>query len=76
MVQHSANNTYTYNLGDKLSPNKGIEEGIWVGEKSNIVDYITEWKEIGFKWIGGCCRVTPDEIAGIKAESKKHIKNS
>ena len=28
----------------------------WKGKKYNIVDFIDEWRELGFKWIGGCCR--------------------
>ena len=63
-------------LGDKLTKNEEIGEGVWVGRKANIVDYIPQWREIGFKWIGGCCRVTPNEIASIKNEWLKYAENS
>ena len=32
-----------------------------------IADFIPEWKEIGFKWFGGCCRTTPDDINNIRS---------
>ena len=41
-------------------------DGEWVGLRRDISDYISEWKEIGFQWFGGCCRVTPEEISKIK----------
>jgi len=47
-----------------------VKEGSWVGERKNIVDFIPEWQEIGFKWIGGCCRVTPEEIQQISEVMK------
>ena len=28
----------------------------WKGAKHNIVDFIDQWRDLGFKWIGGCCR--------------------
>ena len=31
-----------------------------------IEDYVEEWLEIGFKWIGGCCRVEPHELSEIR----------
>lgn len=31
-------------------------ESQWGGQKQNIVDFIDAWREIGFKWVGGCCR--------------------
>ena len=42
-----------------------VSDGKWKGEKRDIRVYIEEWKEIGFKWIGGCCQVTPDDIHSI-----------
>ena len=42
-----------------------VSDGKWKGEKRDIRVYIEEWKEIGFKWIGGCCQVTPDDIRSI-----------
>jgi len=46
----------------------------WGGQKQSIVDFIDTWREIGFKWVGGCCRVTPDEIKSIasKMNDKTH----
>ena len=32
-----------------------------------IADFIPEWKEIGFKWFGGCCRTTPEDIKNIRS---------
>ena len=46
-------------------------EGKWTGEKREIQNYIREWKDIGFKWIGGCCRVTPDDIRAIESMVKE-----
>ena len=48
-----------------------VDDGKWKGEKRDIGNYIREWKEIGFKWIGGCCRVTPDEIRAIVSMVKE-----
>ena len=42
------------------------KDGEWVGFRRDISDYISEWKQIGFQWFGGCCRVTPEEISKIK----------
>ena len=42
------------------------KDGEWVGERRDITHYIPEWKEIGFQWFGGCCRVTPEEITAIR----------
>lgn len=48
-----------------------VDDGKWKGEKRDIGNYIREWKEIGFKWIGGCCRVTPDDIRAIVSMVKE-----
>jgi len=52
-----------WNPGSLTKWNAG--DGKWKGEKRDIRVYIQEWKEIGFKWIGGCCQVTPDDIRSI-----------
>jgi len=49
-------------------------EGQWCGQRQNTADFIEEWLEIGFRWIGGCCRVTPDEIRQISAKVKTNTK--
>lgn len=39
----------------------------WSGKGSclRVVDLVPEWMELGASWIGGCCRVYPDEIQKI-----------
>ena len=32
-----------------------------------IAEFVPEWKEIGFKWFGGCCRTTPEDIQNIRS---------
>lgn len=49
-----------------LSDGWSGKDGEWVGERRDITHYIPEWKEIGFQWFGGCCRVTPEEITEIR----------
>jgi len=29
------------------------------------VPYVKGWANLGFKWIGGCCRVRPKQIKAI-----------
>ena len=58
------------NSGEEWHTNKSDhwsgKDGEWVGERRDIIHYIQEWKEIGFQWFGGCCRVTPNEITAIR----------
>ena len=57
---HAASNT-GWNKGD----------GKWEGERRNLANYVAEWRDIGYRWIGGCCRVTPDELRQLCPLLKK-----
>lgn len=50
-------------LGETYS----IEDG-WKGENScaPLQDYVSEWIELGAKFIGGCCRTNAKDIKKIK----------
>lgn len=53
-------------------PNSGeIYDGVaktWSGSTSaSIMDYLDEWYDIGARYIGGCCRTTPKDIALIRS---------
>lgn len=41
----------------------------WVKEKDVIplAEYVPSWVAAGAKWIGGCCRVGPEDIRNIRA---------
>ena len=50
----------------KLESNEwGETESKWSGEQVQLHDFVPEWKSVGFLWIGGCCRVTPEQISKI-----------
>ena len=40
--------------------------GSWSGNPENIITHVESWLEMGYSWIGGCCRVTPDDISQIR----------
>ena len=40
--------------------------GSWSGHPENIITHVESWLEMGYSWIGGCCRVTPDDISQIR----------
>jgi len=75
--------TYTLiaypNTGEKWSRTHSRDwsnnPGRWNGTSENIAEFIPSWRRIGFKWIGGCCRVTPDQIAEIKQNVDLHTNN-
>uniref|UniRef100_A0A915C746 Hcy-binding domain-containing protein n=2 Tax=Parascaris univalens TaxID=6257 RepID=A0A915C746_PARUN len=53
-------------------PNSGeqynVETKSWSDDKStmrSIASYVSEWKELGARLIGGCCRVLPEDIRAI-----------
>ena len=50
-------------------PNSGEEWDAtarsWVGRAGSLEGYVTAWRDIGARWIGGCCRVGVDEISLI-----------
>ncbi len=39
----------------------------WTGETA-VGDSARAWADVGIRALGGCCRVTPDQIAGMAAE--------
>ncbi|KAJ7377010.1 hypothetical protein OS493_031283 [Desmophyllum pertusum] len=50
-------------------PNSGEEwkDGKWDdSEYQPLPDYVLEWVEAGARWIGGCCRIQPKDIASIR----------
>ncbi|XP_072119573.1 homocysteine S-methyltransferase YbgG isoform X1 [Mobula birostris] len=58
------------NSGEKWNPNKGWESG---PVKCKLAKLALEWKEHGAKWIGGCCRTTPAEIAELQRTLKPNL---
>lgn len=38
-----------------------------------IESYVPMWLSMGINWIGGCCRVFPEDITKIRAEVEKQI---
>ncbi|XP_073520329.1 uncharacterized protein [Phyllobates terribilis] len=52
------------NSGEKWDHNMG-----WQGSHTDkaLSAYASEWVQLGARWIGGCCRTTPTDIASIRA---------
>ena len=53
-------------------PNRGeewdAEARAWVGSGGDLtVALVHAWVAAGAEWIGGCCRVGPDDVAGLAA---------
>jgi homocysteine S-methyltransferase len=53
-------------------PNSGeawdARRGVWTGERAGRIEELApEWKRLGARVIGGCCRTTPATIAAIRA---------
>lgn len=40
----------------------------WVGTADRFTAYVPAWLEAGARWIGGCCRTTPDDIRRVRAD--------
>ena len=40
----------------------------WVGTADRFTTYVPRWLGAGAKWIGGCCRTTPDDIRHVRAD--------
>jgi len=40
----------------------------WVGAADRFTAYVPRWLEAGARWIGGCCRTTPDDIRSVRAD--------
>lgn len=45
----------------------------WVGKEQckPIESYVKQWLDMGITWIGGCCRVFPEDITRIRDEVNK-----
>jgi S-methylmethionine-dependent homocysteine/selenocysteine methylase len=37
----------------------------WLGTRAELTAQVSRWVDDGARLVGGCCRVTPDDIAGI-----------
>ena len=56
------------NTGETWTNNAGeweVEASQWGGKRADLASYVPKWLETGFKWIGGCCRVEPNDISKI-----------
>lgn len=40
----------------------------WVGTADRFTAYVSTWLGAGARWIGGCCRTTPDDIRRVRAD--------
>lgn len=40
----------------------------WVGTADRFTTYVPQWLKAGARWIGGCCRTTPDDIRLVRAD--------
>lgn len=40
----------------------------WVGAADRFTAYVPIWLRAGARWIGGCCRTTPDDIRQVRAD--------
>jgi homocysteine S-methyltransferase len=53
-------------------PNSGetwdAEARCWVGAADHFTAYVPRWLEAGARWIGGCCRTTPEDIRRVRAD--------
>ncbi|XP_077988156.1 uncharacterized protein LOC144442652 [Glandiceps talaboti] len=67
--------------GDKtliVYPNSGesyTQEKEWCGNKDvmKLSEYVPVWIDAGAKWIGGCCRTTPQDICDIRQTMKTKL---
>ncbi|XP_041054583.1 homocysteine S-methyltransferase YbgG [Carcharodon carcharias] len=51
------------NSGERWNPNTRWENR---PVNNQLAKFALEWKELGAKWIGGCCRTTPADIAELR----------
>lgn len=58
-----------------VMPNSGEkwEEKQWVDSDAvkKVDFFLKEWIELGINWIGGCCRISPNDISNIKKHFSK-----
>jgi homocysteine S-methyltransferase len=56
-------------------PNSGegwdAHERTWIGERGFTTDQVSGWVDDGARLVGGCCRVRPEDIAGITAVARR-----
>ncbi|XP_040281184.1 homocysteine S-methyltransferase 1-like [Bufo bufo] len=67
----SANKKLRQNIDWIVYPNSGEKWDHklgWQGSNTDkaISEYALEWIQLGARWIGGCCRTTPTDIASIQ----------
>ena len=45
----------------------------WYGKEDckRLCEYAEEWVQCGAKWLGGCCRIYPQDIHDLKGAVKK-----
>ena len=56
-------------------PNSGegwdAQQRTWIGERGFTTDQVSGWVDDGARLVGGCCRVRPEDIAGITATVRR-----
>nr|XP_018904361.1 PREDICTED: homocysteine S-methyltransferase 1-like [Bemisia tabaci] len=65
-------------------PNKGeLWDGVnkkWVGQDGEnvrpLIDYVSDWLDLGVSYIGGCCRTSASDIAAFRQLIDSRIKGS
>ncbi|XP_038673684.1 homocysteine S-methyltransferase YbgG isoform X1 [Scyliorhinus canicula] len=58
------------NSGEMWTSNAGWENK---PVDNQLAKFAVEWKELGAKWIGGCCRTTPADIAELRDILKGNV---
>ncbi|XP_067890200.1 homocysteine S-methyltransferase YbgG isoform X2 [Heterodontus francisci] len=58
------------NSGERWNPNTRWENR---PINSQLTKFALEWKELGAKWIGGCCRTTPADITELRDTLKLNL---
>jgi homocysteine S-methyltransferase len=47
----------------------------WGGAADRFTAYVPRWLEAGARWIGGCCRTTPEDIRRVRADVDAFVAN-
>ncbi len=45
----------------------------WLGTADRFTAYVPRWLAAGARWIGGCCRTTPDDIRSVRAHVDAYV---